>query len=208
MAPNFRIKPVCHKYVVSFFKDKIHTTVTSDCATVERWIKEIERPNLFIVGFDIQYSPWVRLNDFVSTVQLCVGGRCLIYQLEFIDYDFPDVLLDFLANEEYTFVGLDISHALARLKREHALDISRAMVVDYAYYDAGLRELTELVLDKDLVNMPDNVMLRKWSLRRLTAGQVKHACVEAFVAFEIGRVLNAREYRLTPRDYHDYSDQS
>ncbi|PIM97648.1 hypothetical protein CDL12_29882 [Handroanthus impetiginosus] len=85
---NLSIERVYETYVVSFYNDEIYTTVTSDCDTIARWINEIEHPNLFIVGFD-----------------LCVGSRCLIYQLEYVDYDYPDVLLNFLANEEYTFVG-------------------------------------------------------------------------------------------------------
>ncbi|PIN00252.1 hypothetical protein CDL12_27242 [Handroanthus impetiginosus] len=213
MEPNHRIEPF-QTYAISFYNDEIDTTVTSDCDTVERWINEIPRPNLFIVGVDIKYR-YDDLKDFVSTVQLCVGSRCLIYQLEFVDYDFPDVLLDFLANEEYTFVGWDIDYSLTRLETETALDIPRALVVDlmnlagyrslnnmdmleYIFFDdPDCIELAEMVLEKELEDMPEEVLMLRWDLRQLTSEQVKYACVDAFVAFEMGRILNARQYRLT-----------
>ncbi|PIN00253.1 hypothetical protein CDL12_27243 [Handroanthus impetiginosus] len=206
---NLSIERVYETYVVSFYKDEIHATVTSDCDTLTRWINEIEHPNLFIVGFDIQYR-YCYLNDFVSTVQLCVGSRCLIYQLEYVDYDYPDVLLNFLANEEYTFVGWVINHSLTRLEMEHALDIPGGMEVDLMNllnwylaswidsleYDDEWAELAEILVEKELEDMPEDLIILRWDLRRLTPRQVKHLSVDAFVAFEMGRVLNARQYRL------------
>ncbi|PIN00255.1 hypothetical protein CDL12_27245 [Handroanthus impetiginosus] len=225
MAAHFNIEqidasPVHRKYVVSFFGDQILTTITADSDIVTQWFNEMERPSLLLVGVGVHFRCF---NEFVAaTLELCVGGRCLLYQVDCVTTEHPDALLDFLRNEEYTFVGWKISRHLNRLYEDQALDIPRKISVELRKLtakrcadlgrDAELSALAEMVLGKELEDMPvDNLIPLRWDLDVLLASQVKHACAEAFVSFEIGRVLNAREYRLTPRDdqgYPDYSDPS
>lgn len=54
----------------------------------------------------------------------------------------------------------------------------------------GLKDLASLVLDKE-VDKPRWVTLSGWDNRRLTYDQVEYACFDAFVCFEMGRMLNA-----------------
>ncbi|PIN25009.1 hypothetical protein CDL12_02271 [Handroanthus impetiginosus] len=198
-------------YSVSFFNDEVHTTVTSDAGTVTKWINQIDHPNLLTAGLGIHFRHPDDLTG--TTIELCVGGRCLIYQLDLIVVDHhPEALLNFLHYEGYTFVGVGIFPDVKRLNDDHAIYIPEKNLLDlrqltvynycgprdlreYKFHQTGLRELAEVVLEKEVEDLaPESVMLRRWDFRRLTSEQVRHACVKAFVSFEIGRVLNAREY--------------
>lgn len=55
---------------------------------------------------------------------------------------------------------------------------------------AGLKTLSSFVLRKEM-DKPQWVTLSRWDYRWLMEDQVMYACVDAFVSFEIGRLLNA-----------------
>lgn len=55
--------------------------------------------------------------------------------------------------------------------------------------NAGLKELTRVVLDKE-ISKPKSVTMSRWDNQWLTSAQVMYACVDAYVAYEIARVLN------------------
>ena len=40
-----------------------------------------------------------------------------------------------------------------------------------------------------LINKPKSVTMSKWDARRLSVEQVQYACIDAFVSYEIGRLL-------------------
>ncbi|PIN25010.1 hypothetical protein CDL12_02272 [Handroanthus impetiginosus] len=200
-------------YTVSFFDDLIHTTVTADADTVARWISEIERPNLYIAGLSIHFRDSDSEYDYltITSLELCVGGRCLVYQLDLVvDRNHPQALVDFVGSGEYTFAGV-IFPDLKILDEQHGLNIPEKYLVELRilttdrYYgrkdlgslrflDAGLRELGETVLERELADLTEIVNLSWWDSWRLTSEQVKVASVEVFVSFEIGRILEAREY--------------
>ncbi|KAL3637093.1 hypothetical protein CASFOL_019392 [Castilleja foliolosa] len=196
-------------YDVVFYDDTILTTVTADPDTVSDWISDIMqihryRLNRLIVGLDVEWRPCYipgRRNP-VATVQICVGRRCLIYQIIYTDY-FPQYLIDFLSDENFTFVGVDVQSDLDKLDNDygiggnaHAVDLRMLAADAYDRQDlnrAGLKTLANFVLGKEM-EKPEGVRRSNWARRWLTDEQVDYACVDAFVSFEIGRVLKAYNY--------------
>lgn len=53
---------------------------------------------------------------------------------------------------------------------------------------AGLKTLARVVLGRKM-DKPKAVARSNWDSRRLTAVQVSYACIDAFVSFEVGRLL-------------------
>ncbi|KAL0453256.1 UNVERIFIED_CONTAM: hypothetical protein Slati_1303700 [Sesamum latifolium] len=199
-------------YLVSFFRDTIFTQVTHDPYTVTRWISDIEsihspRLRCLVVGLDVEWRPSFNRNQQnpVATLQLCVGRRCLIYQIVHSDDDIPESLVDFLSNENYTFVGVNIDSDLDKLETDYdeietvanTVDLRSLVAWRYRRRDllnAGLEELAKVVLRKE-VEKPRGLTMSRWDSRWLTAAQVQCACIDAFMCFEIGRILKAPDYR-------------
>lgn len=193
-------------YDVLFFGDSIHTTVTHDPATVSQWISEVEsihrsRLHHLIVGLDVEWRPSYNrsIENPVAILQLCVGRRCLVYQL-IHSPGVPSSLTGFLSNPNYTFVGIGIKADLEKLEADYEFGYS-ANSVDLrdlaanAYgrrelANSGVKTLARIVLEKE-VEKPKSVTMSRWDNPWLNHAQVKYACVDAFVCFEIGRILNA-----------------
>ena len=51
-----------------------------------------------------------------------------------------------------------------------------------------LKTLTREVMGV-LINKSKSVTMSKWDARRLSVEQVQYACIDAFVSYEIGRLL-------------------
>ncbi|XP_075491558.1 3'-5' exonuclease-like [Primulina tabacum] len=190
---------------VDFYGDSIYTTVTDDCDAVSEWISEVEsihrhRLHHLIVGLDVEWRPpFSRSPNPIAILQLCVGRRCLIYQI-IHSQGIPFSLTGFLSNSNYTFVGVGIESDLEKLEQDYglrsyvkAVDLRDLAADEFGNRDLkckGLKDLASLVLGKE-VDKPRWVTLSRWDNRRLTYDQVEYACVDAFVCFEMGRMLNA-----------------
>ncbi|KAL2480809.1 Polynucleotidyl transferase [Abeliophyllum distichum] len=192
-------------YDVIFDGETIETLVTHDPNYVESWITDIERIHYhrrssLIVGLDVEWRPSLNRNyhNPVATLQLCVGHRCLIYQLIHTD-SIPYALEEFL-NAEYTFVGVGVDSDLRKLNADYnignntnSVDLRTLAVIEYGlseYQNAGLKKLAHDVLGKEVVK-PRRVTMSRWDDLHLSLDQVKYACLDAFISFEIGRVLHA-----------------
>ncbi|KAG8372186.1 hypothetical protein BUALT_Bualt12G0040200 [Buddleja alternifolia] len=192
-------------YDVSFFGDTIATTVTHDPEAVTEWITLTEELNLdvdqVIVGLDAEWRPSYTgssMRNPVAVVQICVGDRCLIYQIIHSRY-IPDALRDFFFHENYIFVGVGVNDDLEKLVCDYEIgnnarfwELGEIAADTYDIPElecAGLNRLANFVLDKDM-EKSRRVTMSRWDWRRLTAEQIKYACLDAFVSFEIGRVLN------------------
>ncbi|XP_073153562.1 3'-5' exonuclease-like [Henckelia pumila] len=190
---------------VEFYDESIHTTVTDDPTTVSLWLRHTQfihcRLLHLIAGLDVEWRPSFTSGGRypVAVLQICVGRRCLIYQMLYSGY-IPHSLARFIANPFITFVGVGVKEDLKKLERDYGLG-NHAKFVDLrelaAYvYDrtelrqAGLKSLANVVLGKDM-EKPKDVTLSRWDYRRLTTAQVRYACLDAFVSFEIGRILTA-----------------
>ncbi|XP_071713531.1 3'-5' exonuclease-like [Rutidosis leptorrhynchoides] len=193
-----------NKCNVTFFDDTILTLVTATPSLVDDWIVEIEsfhrkKLDRLIVGLDCEWracfsKPFV--NYPVATLQLCVGRRCLIFQILHAQY-IPHSLKNFLNNNNYTFTGVKIGDDVAKLWRDYSIKVARTAdlrwLADDVYGEqelccAGLKTLCRRVLGKEM-EKPKKVTLSRWDKPWLTERQVIYACHDAFVSFEIGRVL-------------------
>ncbi|KAG2687445.1 hypothetical protein I3760_09G051400 [Carya illinoinensis] len=192
-------------YDVSFDSDRIQTLVTSSPSVVDSWIFDIyrihrRRLNRLIVGLDLEWRPSFNrhVQNPVATLQLCVGRRCLIFQLIHATY-IPESLVDFLGQTNFTFVGVGIKSDVEKLLDDYELEV--ACVVDLRLLaveelgkmqlrNAGLKQLAWEVLGKQ-IEKPRNIKMSRWDNEWLTRAQIQYACLDAFLSFEIGRLLNA-----------------
>ncbi|XP_055809010.1 3'-5' exonuclease-like [Solanum dulcamara] len=195
-------------YDVYFHSDQILTTVTSDPDVVTNWINGIEyihrrRLNRLIVGLDVEWRPnFNRYQKFpVATLQLCVGRRCLIFQLIYCRY-IPDALTDFLLNPCYVFVGVGVANDAEKLEEDYELYVQNTVdlrpLAANVYNssnlrNAGLKTLCQVVLGREMEKQR-HITMGRWDNEWLDTDQVQYACVDAFVSFEIGKCLNASGY--------------
>lgn len=194
-------------YDVNLNNDSILTLVTHTSSMVDSWISDIERIHRrrllrLIVGLDIEWRPsFGPYRNRVATLQLCVGHRCLIFQLIYAPA-IPYSLLNFLGNDRYTFVGIGIQNDVERLKMDYDLDVANAVDLAHLAADqwgsrnlrnAGLKGLAWEVLGIE-IDKPRRVTLSRWDNRYLAYDQIQYACIDAFISFEIGRHLNASNY--------------
>ncbi|CAO1948417.1 unnamed protein product [Urochloa humidicola] len=194
-------------YTVKFEGDEIITTVTSSGEAVEDWLDEIysvhrRRLHKLVVGLDVEWRPlFGRGYSPTAVLQLCVGRRCLIFQLLHADY-IPDALYEFLGDPDFRFVGVGVRDDAARLSDDYDLEV--ATTVDLAELaaqemgrpdlrHAGLKAIASAVMDAT-VDKPRRVRTGPWDDYYLSGEQVQYACVDAFVSFEVGRMLLSGNY--------------
>lgn len=192
-------------YDVDFHEWSILTMVTSDPSMVDSWIDEIKRIHShrlhkLIVGIDVEWRPNFNRNieNPVATLQLCVGQRCLIFQLIYASF-IPQSLREFLENSDYTFVGVGIESDVEKLLYDYEFGVNCKVDIGIlaadrygsrALRNAGLKGLAREVLGLE-IQKPRRVTLSRWDYEWLTPAQVQYACIDAFLSFEIGRALNA-----------------
>lgn len=198
-----------HKsYDVRFFSDSIHTTVTRDPEIVADWLSITEQINrrrldyLVVALLHTECRDNVdRQENPVSILQICVGRRCLIFQIP-DPVSIPNKLREFLANE-YIFVSVDIQNHLERLDEmyniiiggERILDLRKLVAETYDdnnCYNVGLTDLAMKVLGKS-AERPVQVSMSRWDDTWLTNDQIMYACLDAYISFQIGRLLNRCE---------------
>ncbi|KAL5700801.1 exodeoxyribonuclease I [Ranunculus cassubicifolius] len=183
--------------------DAIHTTVTHSPSVVRQFISNILhvhrfRLNRLVVGLDIEWRPTFGRSPRkpVATLQICIGRRCLIYQLLYTP-SIPQALLDFLSNPTYCFVGVGVDGDAEMLRRDYQLRVAkvadlRPLAAKYSQNpqlkNAGLKVLASQVLGME-IQKSKKTTLSKWDAKDLTSDQIAYACIDAFVSFEIGRRL-------------------
>ena len=191
-------------YRVMFERGEIRTTVTSSGDAVEAWIDEVlsvhrRRLSNLVVGLDVEWRPiFGRGYSRTALLQLCVGRRCLIFQLLHADY-IPDALGErkCLRDDDYRFAGVGVGADAERLWNDKGLNV--ANTVDLAEVaaeemgrpdlrNAGLKAIASAVMGVD-IDKPDAVRVGPWDNYYLSDQQIKYACIDAFVSFEVGRIL-------------------
>ncbi|KAA8517893.1 hypothetical protein F0562_015367 [Nyssa sinensis] len=182
-------------YDITFFNDQIHTLVTRAPSLVDGWIAEIEnihsrRLHRLIVGLDVEWRPnrSRHINNPAATLQLCVGRRCLIFQLLYTSY-FPQSLVDFLSNPNYTFVGAGINGDVEKLIEDHDLVVARTVDLgklaseEYGIRqlrNAGLKTLAREVLGKEVAK-PKRITMSRWDNEWLTPAQIQTISLLYFI---------------------------
>lgn len=126
----------------------------------------------------------------IAVLQLCVGHRCLVYQIIHATV-FPISLCSFLAHSGFTFVGVGIADDARSLRDVYGLEVSKVLDLrDLAansphrppeLRSAGLKRMTLAVMEAHIAK-PREVTMSDWE-------QVEYACIDAYVSFEVGRLL-------------------
>ncbi|KAJ1285287.1 hypothetical protein BS78_03G269100 [Paspalum vaginatum] len=194
--------------IVSFDEDYIRTTLTDSGDVVDWWLDEIyrvhrRRLHRLVVGLDVEwrpsFSPYVV--PPVALLQVCVGRRCLVFQILHADY-IPDALFDFFSDDRFTFVGVGIQGDVAKLRNDYELEVRRAVDLrglaasqlgNPELRAAGLQALVWEVMGVKM-EKPYYVRVSAWDARRLSQSQLMYACADAFASFEVGRSLIDGDY--------------
>ncbi|WVZ69396.1 hypothetical protein U9M48_018187 [Paspalum notatum var. saurae] len=192
---------------ITFEDDEITTTVTSSGSAVASWIDEVRsvhRRRLYklVVGLDVEWRPLFGYGySRTALLQLCVGRRCLIFQLLYAD-NFPKALREFLGDPGFRFVGVGVADDAERIRNDYGLVVSNTVDLaplaakemgrpDLRY--AGLKAIAKAVIDAD-VDKPESVRTGPWDNCELSGAQINYACIDAFVSFEVGRTLLSGDY--------------
>ncbi|XP_004136772.1 Werner Syndrome-like exonuclease [Cucumis sativus] len=189
-------------YDITIDDDEILTLRTASIDVVNFWVATIlevnnRRIRPLIVGLDIEWRPYFGPKpNPVATLQLCVGHRCLIFQLLYCPAA-PQALVNFLFDSSCTFVGVGIHQDVQKLYHEYGLTVSnvvdlRDLAVNklgrtYLRY-AGLKSLWREVLGRE-IEKPKYITLSNWDSVWLNYAQILYATIDAFISFEIGRSL-------------------
>ncbi|XP_027351310.1 Werner Syndrome-like exonuclease [Abrus precatorius] len=192
-------------YDVTFYSDTIHTLLTSEPSLVDSWISDIlrihrRRLRHLIVGLDVEWRPNTQRNmqNPVATLQLCVGRRCLVFQILFAQF-MPESLISFLGDRNLTFVGVGIEEDVEKLLEDYSLlvanfvdlrSLAAEKLGEQELNRAGVKTLGLRVLGRE-VHKPQWITRSRWDNRWLTAEQVQYAALDAFVSFEVGRRLSS-----------------
>ncbi|KAK6941116.1 3'-5' exonuclease domain [Dillenia turbinata] len=201
------MKHTYHVQDVTFYNTNIQTTVTKSSAVVDAWISDIvrvhqHRLHKLIIGLDIEWLPTFvpGTRNRVATLQLCIGRRCLIFQLLYCD-GIPTSLVNFLGNSNFMFVGVGIEGDAMKLLEDYGLIVGRSMdlrilsmlkLQQEDYGRMGLKRLGIEILGK-LMEKPLHISVSKWDAQFLTEEQIKYACIDAFVSFAIAIELLGSE---------------
>ncbi|CAO1948094.1 unnamed protein product [Urochloa humidicola] len=192
------------EYTVTFEGNAITTTVTTSGEAVADWIDEIQsvhrrRLHKLVVGLDVEWRTLFGPGySRTALLQLCVGRRCLIFQIIHADY-IPNALGDFLGDPDYRFVGVGVRDDAVRLSNDYGLDVVTTVDLGELAEEemgrpdlrhAGLKAIASVLMDVTL-DKPQRVRTGPWDNYYLSGEQVQYACIDAFVSFEVGRILLA-----------------
>ncbi|KAM7484955.1 hypothetical protein LguiA_000964 [Lonicera macranthoides] len=199
------------RFTVFFFDTQITTVVTSIPSVVRRWLCstryiycDCHHLRNLVVGLGVQWTPNRYAGDFqpAATLQLCVGRRCLIFQLTHA-VDVPVFLRRFLTDQRNTLVGLwNHSDAKKLQDSKHHLEVGE--LLDLRHYavskDGESLHLSpiETIVEKCLgldVKFDREISRSDWNNYNLSGEQILQACVDAHVSFLIGKDLKAWELR-------------
>ncbi|CAN1243361.1 Exonuclease 3'-5' domain-containing protein 2 [Linum perenne] len=152
-----------------------------------------------VVGLGVQWLASSSRSSAASTLQLCIGSRCLLFQLRHAG-SIPRFLERFLADPDITFVGV-WNHSDAGRLRNYNLQVCKLLDLRIiAAKSRGLvnnlsmESLAEEVLGYGGVHKPSSVGMSNWDAYWLSVEQVQYACVDAVVSFLLGVRLEAWKY--------------
>ncbi|KAK7332668.1 hypothetical protein VNO80_29423 [Phaseolus coccineus] len=195
-------------YTVNIDGDRVIVTVTASAAVVRRWLSttlHLRRHQVFlkrlVVGLGVQWTPGGS-DPSADTLQLCVGHRCLIFQLARAK-SVPRKLRTFLNHSSHIFVGFWNHSDRRKLEHsEHCLDMCRDPL-DLRYYaetendDDLIQDSVEEIVEKCLgyeVEQRKDISMSGWYKKYLSNDQVVYATVDAYCAFLVGK--NSRVWNV------------
>ena len=193
-------------FAVKLHGNYIKVTVTDAASIVRKWLSATlfihwrHRANL-IVGLGVQWTPGGR-DSPADTLQLCVGRRCLIFQLTQAD-SVPRLLRRFLLDPNHTFVGFwNHSDRKRLLNTDFDLEMSRDPLDLRLFAEsddgeslatASVEVIVEEYLGFEGVRLRRDISRSNWHSANLSEDQIQQACLDAYCAFLMGRNIRAWE---------------
>ncbi|XP_078447007.1 3'-5' exonuclease-like [Wolffia australiana] len=185
-----------HVFFLKVFGRQVCATVTMDPGAVRRWIYRIIYHHQFlyytgrlVVGLGLQWrsDPRIGGRERVATIQLCVGSRCLIFQIIHAGR-VPRILERFLSNPDVTFVNVAIAYDCRKLWEEYQLQVATAVDL-WKRTPTGRMSMQEMVskflgweMEEDELK-PIAVARSNWEAEWLDQAQVRYACLDVFCSF-------------------------
>ncbi|RHN73040.1 putative DNA helicase [Medicago truncatula] len=181
-------------------------TVTATASVVTNWLRTMLDHHLqylrncnLVVGLGVQWTNR-NLDPPADTLQLCIGGSCLIFHLSRADM-IPVSLCNFLRHPKNTFVGFWNAADRRKLERfDHRLQMWKNPQ-DLRNYEFNGEALSRLSMDEIVrkclgfkVDQSIEVGRSNWNQENLYAHQVAYASIDAYFAFLIGICFQAWRY--------------
>ena len=145
--PNITINHIPLKYSVNFAGKTIETIVTDKASNADEWVHQIlsiYAGTSTVVGTDTEWS--LHPSKKAAILQLCIGERCLIVQLSYMD-NIPQSLKSFLMDSNFTFVGIGVSRDIAKLL-EYELNCSKSTDIWSGGKEAMARTVSRAQLER------------------------------------------------------------
>jgi hypothetical protein len=187
-------------YVVRVGASRVVATVTARPAVARRWVfstrwrhgRRLRSGAGLTVAMGVQWTPPSRAlaggaEPRPGTLQLCVGSRCLVFQLAQGDA-VPAALRRFLADERVVFVGYGVRSDCRKLEEQHGLEVARTVDLRSlaGMGNTSMQRMAEEHLGWDgVTTKPRKVGTSRWDARRLSKEQVQYACVDAYLSFRL-----------------------
>ncbi|KAM7255305.1 hypothetical protein ACFE04_020546 [Oxalis oulophora] len=194
-------------FTVTFYGHDVKVTVTDEPSVVTSWINKINNIHVTslkcnVIGLDIEWRPnYGPHQNPVAIIQLCAGNLCLIFQI-LRAREVPQSLKDLFKSQCHVFVGVGIGEDIEKLIGDYDLGVQNMVELrDLAANLWGRREVKQMGLAKltseamgiEFVGKPKRVTMGRWDNSWLTYDQVMYACVDAFMSFQTGFILNAAQ---------------
>ncbi|XP_014517376.1 Werner Syndrome-like exonuclease [Vigna radiata var. radiata] len=190
-------------YSLSLGGRYFNATVTASATIAKRWLdstlyfsrKYVYRSCL-VVGLGVHWTPGPD-DPPAETLQLCIGSRCLIFQLAHANR-VPSNLRTLLNNPNHTFVGFWNQSDRRKLKlskfelemHSDPLDL-RLFFTNLA--QASVEEIVMMCLGYEVSQRREN-SCSMWYEFHLSDKQVTYAAVDVYCAFLIARNFKVRNF--------------
>lgn len=146
-----------------------------------------------VVGGDRDYPPKSKL----VFLQLCDGQNCLIIPLPYVNGNkLPVSLTNFLNLPDFTFMGFGMDKSLEMLKSECGLTCKYAVEVGPLSW-ASFRKISEIKFKYThylSLRNPASAINEDWGSGSLSLNQIQHAATNAYLAFNVGKLIIANMY--------------
>lgn len=185
----------CYYIQISGLPDIITTVVTSQPLAASAWVRDVQTSgDRAIIGFDIHQLQGAAPQS--SVLQLCVGHRCLVYQLSSSE-PIPASITEFLSKPNNVFVGMDIIVKVPLLHQYnvgingHFKELGK---LASRFYERGiLRQASLEVLSRYVLGTwvkRSVINLNVQALKDITPVQIHSCALNVYSFYTIGHALS------------------
>jgi len=178
-------------FTVNINGTNITVTVTASASVADEWINTTVKDGALDL-FHSRLEVGLSMDPDANTLHLCVGVRCLIFQLSRADRMSIN-LSHFIFSRQCKFGGFWNGNHRNLLYSKHRLVMQRGPM-DLRWLKDGLENLsTEGIIYECLgfrVELKEEIRTSDWSQEKLSDDQVLYACVESYCAWNCGVKLD------------------